>query len=148
MSATGSDRGFTLVEVMLAVSILAIGLVGVLRSYTTLLSGLETAEDSISAVCLAKDKMAGIEEEAIKKLNISKNIGSGDFDDGDGGFVWASQAEALNPSSLGIILSLEEKEKIDVKDYLNRLKVVVSNDRVKPPRRITIWSFTDGYDKR
>ena len=61
----GNKSAFTLIEVLLTITILAIGMVGVLRAYATMISAMETAQYNIDAACLLKAKMGGIEEDAI-----------------------------------------------------------------------------------
>ena len=140
------NNAFTLVEVMLAVSILAIGLVGVLRAYAVLVGGLEAAQDSVKAICLLKDKMAEIEEEALKDVNIPAGVNTGGFDTYGETFEWASTTKALDPSDIGIMRVFEEGEE-EVKDYLSQMQLAVYNEQVKPVRQVTVWGYVDGYEE-
>jgi len=139
-----TKQGFTLIEVMLAVSILAIGLIGVLHAYAALVDGLAITQDSIRAICLLKDKMAGVEEEALKELDTTAGTDGGRFEAADKGFEWRLQTTVLTPSDLGIIRVFEEGEE-EPKDYLSELKLTVFNEQVKPARRVTVYCYMDGY---
>ena len=61
----GNRSAFTLIEVLLTVTILAIGMIGVLRAYTTMINATEAAQYSIDAACLLKAQIGRIEEDAI-----------------------------------------------------------------------------------
>ena len=135
--ATGSRPGFTLVEVMLSVSILAIGLVAVLGGYASLINGLEIAEANIDALCLLKDKLAEIEQDNLKVLNASSESTTGGFKGQQGqDFSWASEVRILDKSELGIE-SLFEQEEEEPKDYLSQVKLRVG--------KVAVYSYFDGY---
>lgn len=58
--------GFTLVELMVSVSILSIGIVGVLRSFISMSSVLEISANRLEAARILEVRMDGIEEELVK----------------------------------------------------------------------------------
>jgi prepilin-type N-terminal cleavage/methylation domain-containing protein len=58
-------KGFTLIEVLMAISLLAVGMVGVLRAYSTSVNAMEIAQYNIDASCLLKAVMGNIEEKSI-----------------------------------------------------------------------------------
>jgi len=60
------NKAFTLLEVMLAVSILSIGLVAVVRSYTTSLHALRVSKDYLVANLLLEEKIWQKQEEKIR----------------------------------------------------------------------------------
>lgn len=71
-SKTGNSlKAFTLIEVLLAVVILAIGLVGVLRAYASLISASGRAYYYIDAVSLTKEKISDIEQKALEEGGFS-----------------------------------------------------------------------------
>ena len=82
------SRAFTLVEIMLTVTILAVGLIGVVQAYLVSINALEAGDDTVSAVCLAKEKMASTELEIRKDNGISAGARKGVFDGPDEGFAW------------------------------------------------------------
>jgi len=78
MSRTGS-KGFTLIEIMLAVLILSFGLVMVLRSFATALDGLKRVEFVKVASYLLEEKMEDIKEKAREEKGIARGASSGEF---------------------------------------------------------------------
>jgi len=92
--------GFTLIEVMMAVVILAIGIVGVLQAYAGSISTLEVGQFNINAVNLLKKKMSDIEQIILEDENPSKS------DKGaEGDFIWewnitSTGTEGLNELTL------------------------------------------------
>ncbi len=77
-------KGFTLVEVLVATVILTVGIVGVLGAYITSLNALQAGQESMEAVCVLKEKMAGVEQQVLEDKGISLGTSSGEFD----GFEW------------------------------------------------------------
>ena len=73
------EKGFTLIEVLLAVSILAIGLVGILRAYATSTSAMEKSQYDMDAVFLLKTAMGQMEEKALTEGNIVPGVSDGVF---------------------------------------------------------------------
>jgi len=63
-------KSFTLVELMIAVSILSIGIVVVLRSFLTTQEVLETAVNRLSAIRFLEEKMGELEEMAAENKEI------------------------------------------------------------------------------
>jgi general secretion pathway protein I len=62
-----SSRGFTLLEVMVAVAILGLGLVVILTAQTGLFSSAKRAATMSTAVGLARCKMSEVEEELLRE---------------------------------------------------------------------------------
>ncbi len=93
-------RGFTLVEVLVAVLILSIGMISVLRSYITLMNAVETANFTSDAAYLLKEKMADIEEEAIENPDVSVGTKSGVFAGGPAAFKWETEIVDIKIASV------------------------------------------------
>ena len=72
------SRGFTLLEVLVAFTILAIGLVALLRAFSSGLRGLDAAEAASIAVQHANSKLA----EVGGAMPLEPGAEEGDFDDG------------------------------------------------------------------
>ncbi|MDD4908787.1 MAG: type II secretion system protein [Candidatus Omnitrophica bacterium] len=67
-----APRGFTLVELMVAVAVFAVGSVFVLRSFLSSASALASLEDRVSALQIAQSQMDALEEQALQgKLTVS-----------------------------------------------------------------------------
>lgn len=66
-----SQKGFTLVEVMLSVLILGLGLVVIANSYLAALRGINTSQNNIQAMVLAKEKLDELEVSSLEKKGLS-----------------------------------------------------------------------------
>ena len=126
MLRIGNSRGFTLVEVMLAVTILAIGIIGVLRGYATSVNALGVGQENIDAVCMLKEKMLEIEQIALEEEGISPGTSSGEFEGRFEGFEWEWE---VKPSS---------------EDDLSEVTLVVS--RKGSPRKFTLVTYMESKD--
>ncbi len=95
---SNQSGGFTLLEIMIAVSILAIALVAVLRSQT---HGLDMAADSqvsTRSALLAQEKIADVQAAiASGETNVD---GSGDFGDELPSFGWKVESEPSTVKNL------------------------------------------------
>ena len=80
-----AEGGFTLLEVMLAMSILAIALVAVFQSQSQSISMMTRSRFDTAAPLLAQAKMAEIE--AIATSDVTSD--SGDFGDDYPGYSWS-----------------------------------------------------------
>ena len=89
------EKGLTLVEVMLAVSILTVGIGGVLRAYAGSVAVLEAGQYSIDAVNLLKQKMAEVEQMILEQEEISQGSERGEFEDALEDFLWEWE---INPA--------------------------------------------------
>lgn len=65
-------RAFTLVEMMVALCVLAIGITLISRSFISAVSVMDTMRNRISAVYFLNSKMNGLEEEALEKKGIKE----------------------------------------------------------------------------
>ena len=121
----GSDQhsGFTLVEIMLTITILTVGIIGILRAYATSINALEVSRDTVDAVCLLKKKMAEIEQAAIEEGGISPGSSSGRFEDEFENFLWKLEVKTG---------SMED---------LNEVTLVVS--RVGQPRKFSLVTYAE-----
>ena len=93
-------RGITLVEVLLAVAILSIGMVGVLRAYAVSIGALEISRDTINIIELLKEKMADIEQTTIEQGGVSAGASSGKFEGTWEDYAWASQTNTIAQEGL------------------------------------------------
>ncbi len=76
--------GFTLLEVMIAVGILAMALVVLLHAHVTNLRMAGHAGLKTTAVLLAEKRIAGLESSGVKSIGMRE----GDFEEGHPGFFW------------------------------------------------------------
>ena len=72
MKKIDARAGFTLVELMVAVSVFAVGSVFVLRSFLSSASALDMLSNRVKALTIAQSQMDTLEEQAVKgELKIS-----------------------------------------------------------------------------
>ena len=71
--------GFTLIEILIAVSILAVGIMGILRAYSASVTAMENATYGIDAAYSLKTVMGVIEEKAIIDKGTSSGTSSGEL---------------------------------------------------------------------
>lgn len=105
------DSGFTLLEVMAAVSIIAIVLVSVYRLHAQTVSMNYSARFYVTAPMLAQTKMAEIEANG----EVEMEDDSGDFGDEFPGYRWKAEIEDVESKELG-----------NVADDLKAINVLVS----------------------
>ncbi len=84
--------GVTLVEVLLAVVILSIGIVGVLRAYAASIGALEISRNTVNIIELAKEKMGDLQQEMIEQGGVSAGSSSGQFQGDFEDYSWAWEA--------------------------------------------------------
>lgn len=91
------QRGFTLLEVMIALAILAGALSVLVRSVASNVKNVQDAESTTVATSLARGKMYELEEQLIKDGFLETDQSSeGDFGDaGYADFTWAAKVEKV-----------------------------------------------------
>ncbi|MEE8499226.1 MAG: type II secretion system protein [Kiloniellales bacterium] len=111
------SRGFTLLEVLVAFTILAVALVALLRAFSSGLRGLDAAEVASIAVQHARSKMA----EVGSSIPLEPGMEEGGFDDG---FRWRVTIE---PHELGDAAAAET---LPLRPY--EIEVTVTGPRSGP----------------
>jgi len=99
-----AQRGLTLIEVLMAVSILAIGIIGVLRAYAGSITTLEIGQNNIEAVLLLKEKIADVKLMILEDGETALSSDSGS----SGDFLWQweiSPTEIENFNELTLTVS-------------------------------------------
>lgn len=90
---TAKRRGFTLIEVLVALSIITIALTSVYRLQGDTVRMSSDARFYTQAPLLAKSKLAELESKGMKNAS----DGSGDFGDEYPGYTWSISLEAMHP---------------------------------------------------
>ena len=112
--------GFTLLEVLIALAIMAIVLVSVYRLHSQTLSMTTANRFYTQAPLLAQSKMAQLEESSAGSISGE----SGDFGEKFPGYSWSVATEDVSSETLGEIAS--DLKRIDVTVTLNENEYVYS----------------------
>ena len=101
------EPGMTLIEVMLAVTVLSMGIVGVLRAYAGSVATLEGGQFNIDAVNLLKQKMSEVREEILDRGPDMPERDNGNFEGPWRDFLWSwrispTETEYLNELELNV----------------------------------------------
>ncbi len=148
-------KGFTLIEVLLAVSILAIGLVGVLRAYSTSTMAMEKFQYDMDAVFLLKLAMGQIEEKAITQGEVAQGVSNGEFTSVEetnlgtkrsGRWFWSQEVQKMDLPSKKDKEALADKEiKPDKEEepefFLNKVRLAVANSGRSPLREVVLETY-------
>ncbi len=89
----GRDRGFTLLEVLVAVAILGVSLVTTMQLFGSCMKGISKAKQHSRAVFLAKK----ILDDDIKPLEVEYGETEGDFEEGFEGYKWKKNISKYEP---------------------------------------------------
>lgn len=139
ISETGNNSGFTLIEVMLTVSILALGLIGVLGAYKALLNAMQIGQYSIEVSCALKEKMSETEKESIEKLGVSPKYEQGLFGENYPDFSWEEEIETTG--------LCKYEEGAAPTNCLDKVKITVTNQRIRPVRRFSLVTYMENYEQ-
>jgi general secretion pathway protein I len=91
------QTGFTLLEVLVAVAVMAIALVGILKANYESLSALEMSRERTTAVLLAANKLAEVEAAGAGHWSQFQ----GDFGEDHAGFIW--KVESTPTAAAGLV---------------------------------------------
>ncbi len=171
--AFGARSGFTLIEVLMAVSILAIGTVGVLRAYSSAITAMEIAQYNADALCLLEGTMGDVRETSIAQKGTKAGTSSGEFASSgavkidttrSGKWLWdkeisdtglkveapkeaaskTAEGEAASASATDGKTDSEEKGKEGPVYSLNKVKITVANpERLRPSRKVSLVTYTE-----
>lgn len=103
-----ADSGFTLLEIMVAISIIAIALVSVYRMHSQTITMNFAARFYTTAPMLAQLKIAELETKSVEELTND----SGDFGEDYSGFRWDVVVDDVESESLGS--AAKDLKRIDV----------------------------------
>ena len=86
--ATGRNRGFTLIEIMISIAILSVGLILILQGITHCISILRISQNNLETSLLAEEKMAGLEIAIKQDPGAFSKYTSGESQAGNIEFTW------------------------------------------------------------
>ena len=95
-SARKSRRGLTLLEMLVAMAILAIGIVGVLRVFSSSIVTSKAAESYSRAATLADETAAELE----RRPSLDPGTVSGKFASAEPGYTWEAEIGSAESSGL------------------------------------------------
>ncbi len=119
--------GFTLLEVMIAVGILAMALVVLLHAHVTNLRMADHTGLKTTAVLLAEKRIAGLESSGVRSIGMRE----GDFMELHPGFFWR---ELISPVRVGN----------QVLTGLSRVEVVVSWKEGQREENVRLVTYVSG----
>lgn len=93
-----SHTGFTLLEVMVAVAIIAMTFVSLLGSQSQSISIADISRFETTAAMLAREKLTQLQLAGFSELN----NGSGQFEDEFADYFWQAEVRELNEDETGI----------------------------------------------
>ena len=96
-----SRGGFTLIEVLISVVILATSMVAVLQALHTAIGALDAAVDKTRAAVLVRSKFDVVQQAALASEDISALISSGEFDEPYSIYRWDMRVNPVR-SSFGV----------------------------------------------
>jgi len=112
MLKTRKDPGFSLVELMIAVSILSVGIVAVLTSFLNSASLLDSLHNRLAAINFLEGKISDLRQKAIEEDGIEPD---------------SSQEEiALGNRRAEFKLEIQPLDVEELKDYINEAKFSLS----------------------
>ena len=112
MTSSGLSRGFTLIETLVAISILAISLVVLMQLFSGGLKSSRLSDEYTLGIFHAREKM----DEILLAGELTEGIIGGEFDDG---FKWKAEAIQVN---------IEEAKDIKLPFRAFNIKVAVTWD--------------------
>lgn len=128
------DPAFTLVELMAAVAVIAVGMVFILGAFNQCLSSMNTAGKTVTAVGLMNDKLQHIDSEHIQNNGSQEGSWSGGFEqDRYQGFNWSQVVRPVE-QDFG-------NETVFAQDGLNEETVSVSWKQGKVIKDVSVTRF-------
>lgn len=108
MSPDTERRGFSLLEVLIAVVVLGVGVVGILQSITSALTSSRRAEQLTTAVFLAGGLLEELRAQGQVALEPAEK--EGDFGDAFAHYRWRRQSNAREPEGLYHVVVIVEND--------------------------------------
>lgn len=134
---TGSrpEAGFTLLEVMVAVAIIAIAMVTLLGSQSQSVSVADRGRYTVDVALLAQHRLALLETEPFEDIASD----SGDFGEDYPGFAWRTEVEEISGEDLDLKDADGLLKRVDLvvfrgddEDQGLRLRTIVMANQVEP----------------
>ena len=104
------QSGFTFLEVMIAVAVIAIAVVTLIGSQSQSVSTVTGSRENIMASLLAQKKLSQLESSGFDELYSEE----GDFEDSDAGLRWQTEVNTLSSDDIGIVGADDMLKTIDL----------------------------------
>ncbi|MFA5143632.1 MAG: prepilin-type N-terminal cleavage/methylation domain-containing protein [Candidatus Omnitrophota bacterium] len=144
--AANNRYGFTLVEVLVAVTILAVGMVGVISAYISLMNGITASGFTVDSVYLLKDRMADIEKEAIENLGPSSGVRNGLFGEDYPAYRWKTEvSDVMKEADKSEKKAGVKGAENEIKETLCQISVVVSSGAAPSARNLSLYTYLGKY---
>lgn len=114
-----NNSGFLLLEVLVCVTVIAVGLIYVVRSFSSSTRGIETATRFLKSVSLAEEKLWDLEA----KGTIERGRDEGRFKDNQE-YKWRIEAEEVDEVPINLLKlkveweGVQRKQRVSVETYL------------------------------
>jgi prepilin-type N-terminal cleavage/methylation domain-containing protein len=99
ISRIGNKKGFTLIEVMVAVAVLSFGLVMVYQAFFIVLDAFNYSADYLEIAPWMDEKIWQSQDSIMRGEGLENNPGQGEFMTRNKKFSWLLSSRALDPSS-------------------------------------------------
>lgn len=126
----GEARGFSFVELMLAMVILCAGLILIIQGFIVAAGALNTAQNYLAAHQFLDNKMQEIDLTARENNGIEKDNQQGSFSSATRNFTWNLD-----------IASAEKTEELDLSEDLNEVRLGVSWQERNQPNDLTVITY-------
>ncbi len=151
MSRTGNKQGFTLIEVLLAVAILSIGMIGVIRAYVVLMNGIEASRFTVEACYLLKNRMADVQTAAIEGTvdrglwTVDRDRGmGGNFEKGYASFKWEEDITRIRIERDKPKEYPEKEPEEEAQEFLDKVHISVSGgEDFGPVRKMSLYTYLE-----
>jgi len=118
ISATGKNKGFSLVELMVAVVVVTLGLIFVLKAYGVCGQYIADAQNRMRAVLVLENLLGKLREKALTDYEEAVKADSGKEKVDQKEFSWTKETSAWQPSSQGLLSNSTASEDESESDSL------------------------------
>ena len=113
ISATGKNRGFSLIELMVTVVIVSVGLIFVLRAYGYCAQHMANAQNHMRGALIMEDLLRELKGQVLKAEDGAFSSDSGKVTLDDKEFKWTKEVSAWQIPSEGSLSNLAPPESDD-----------------------------------
>ena len=127
MTSKTGNKGFLLIEVVVALAIISIGMAGILRAFIVSLNAMDASQRYIVGISLAKEKTAEYLQSAMEHKGLAPGSFTGVFQKPYDQYKWEAN---IAPS--------------DIKDS-NVMTISVSNNEPNSSNQVNLVNYVPNY---